>query len=152
VPTVTSLARIAQLAKPLTYWLGLSVQDLLGLMNGWDRAIQYRDGLGHVFHAEIGISPSIVVNLTKAFGLAADKGAKGAALVRSGARSNPAAAPQTPSAAAPAASGALGKGVSALLKSLSGVLGGGPKPPTGGGSGSSSTSSLSGLLGYLLGR
>lgn len=63
VPTLAALANIAKIAYPLTYWLNLSVPDLLAVAQGWARSIQFRDGLGHVFHAEVGILPTTVINL-----------------------------------------------------------------------------------------
>ena len=63
VPTVSALSKIATLAKPLTHWAGLSVVDLLAAVQGWSSGLQFRDGLGHVFHAELGLSPGLVANL-----------------------------------------------------------------------------------------
>jgi phospholipid/cholesterol/gamma-HCH transport system substrate-binding protein len=63
VPTIASLQRIAQLAQPLSAWLGLSAQDIIGIMNGWSRAIQFRDGVSHVFNANLYLDPNIVLNI-----------------------------------------------------------------------------------------
>ncbi|MHB8694481.1 MAG: MlaD family protein [Solirubrobacteraceae bacterium] len=63
VPTLASLQRIAGLAQPLSAWVGLSAQDIIGIMNGWSRAIQFRDGVSHVFNANIYLNPSIVLNI-----------------------------------------------------------------------------------------
>jgi virulence factor Mce-like protein len=63
VPTLASLQRIAGLAQPLSAWVGLSAQDIIGIMNGWSRAIQFRDGVSHVFNANLYLDPSIVLNI-----------------------------------------------------------------------------------------
>jgi virulence factor Mce-like protein len=169
LPTVNALAHIATIANPLTYWLGSSVADVLGLMNGWTRAIQFRDGLGHVFHAELGISPSVIVNLAK-LGLTSHKSsAKTAA--RSGAQPTggtvaPSSSPSSaaPASPAPAPAPAAPNPVSGLLQKLTGLLGGGSGGSGGGssgstagsggsgGSGGSTASNLNSLLGYLLGK
>jgi phospholipid/cholesterol/gamma-HCH transport system substrate-binding protein len=63
VPMLASLQRIAGLAQPLSAWIGLSAQDIVGIMNGWSRAIQFRDGISHVFNANLYLNPSIVLNI-----------------------------------------------------------------------------------------
>jgi virulence factor Mce-like protein len=49
VPTVDALASFSGNVRPLTNVLGTSIDDVLALMEGWARAIQLRDGLGHIF-------------------------------------------------------------------------------------------------------
>lgn len=71
IPTFATLANIAKLAAPLSTWLGLSSQDLFNIFAGWSRAIQYRDGLGHLFHGNLFLDPEIVLK-------AADRGATAA--------------------------------------------------------------------------
>jgi len=68
VPTFASLDNIAGLAKPLSGWLGLSAQDLIAIPANWSKAVQYRDGLSHIFGGEIYLDPQIVLGV-------ADKGA-----------------------------------------------------------------------------
>jgi phospholipid/cholesterol/gamma-HCH transport system substrate-binding protein len=65
LPTLHSLGNLALSAKPLTYWANASVVDLIALLQGWDRAIQFRDGLGHIFHTSVALDPSLIVNLAK---------------------------------------------------------------------------------------
>jgi virulence factor Mce-like protein len=48
-PTLTALQSVASTSKPLTDVLRVSIDDGLGLAEGWARAIQTRDKLGHVF-------------------------------------------------------------------------------------------------------
>lgn len=63
LPTVTSLQNIARLAQPLSTWLGLSSQDFFNVFAGWSRAIQFRDGLGHIFNGDVNLNPEIVLNV-----------------------------------------------------------------------------------------
>jgi phospholipid/cholesterol/gamma-HCH transport system substrate-binding protein len=63
LPAVFSLQRIATLARPLSAWLGLSAQDTVAIMSNWARAIQFRDGVSHVFNANFYLDPSIVLNI-----------------------------------------------------------------------------------------
>jgi virulence factor Mce-like protein len=163
VPTVTALSKIVTLAKPLTHWAGLSVVDLLAAIQGWSSGLQFRDGLGHVFHAELGLSPGLVANLAS-FGVPSLKrGKRAAAAGRTAtapakrAAAQPSAAPASTRASSPA--GVATPGVSGLLHGLSGVLGhvlgsaaaGGSAAPSAS-SGSSGPSNLSSLLNYLLGK
>jgi ABC-type transporter Mla subunit MlaD len=62
VPTLASLQQVAALAQPLSAWLGLSSQDLFNIFAGWDRAIQFRDGLSHIFNGDVYLSPGVVLN------------------------------------------------------------------------------------------
>jgi phospholipid/cholesterol/gamma-HCH transport system substrate-binding protein len=64
-PTVRQLADFAGVARPLTRAAGLSIDDLLGIIWGWSHAIQYRDGLGHIFHAKVALSPQIIYDLAR---------------------------------------------------------------------------------------
>jgi virulence factor Mce-like protein len=165
VPTVTALSNLVTLAKPLTHWAGLSVVDLLAAVQGWSSGLQFRDGLGHVFHAELGISPGLVSNLAGLPALARRHGH--AAGSRTAARQSAAAtgpsAPSSASVQAPSATrgAASSAGVAGLLHGISGALGhvlgsvGGGSAPSSAGSGSSGSSgssNLSNLLNYLLGK
>jgi phospholipid/cholesterol/gamma-HCH transport system substrate-binding protein len=125
VPTVTALSRLARKAGPLTYWGSSSIADLLGALNGWSHAIQFRDGLGHIFNGALSLSPSIVYNLS-ALGIPTPPPP---APHGSGRR-----AVTTPSTAAPTHPATPG----------SAPAGAGGPPP--------SVSNLSGLLRYLVGR
>jgi ABC-type transporter Mla subunit MlaD len=125
LPTVNALAKISRVAYPLTYWLQVALPDVLAVMQGWSRSIQFRDGLGHVFHAEVDISPDVVVNLSK-FGFPAGNSGRAGKAPR---RARPTAAgssvPALAQAHAPATTGSrAGNGLSGLLKTLTGALGG----------------------------
>lgn len=71
IPAVMAIEHTAMLAKPLSSWLGLSVGDLIRIANGWSRAIQYRDGLSHVFNGDFLLNPMIILSM-------ADRGANAA--------------------------------------------------------------------------
>lgn len=64
-PTIRQVADFAGIAQPLTRAAGLSIDDLLGIIWGWSHAIQYRDGLGHIFHAKVALSPQIIYDLAR---------------------------------------------------------------------------------------
>ena len=51
-PTLASLASFAREAAPLSQTLDVSIDDVMGLLEGWARAIQDRDGVGHMFHGK----------------------------------------------------------------------------------------------------
>jgi phospholipid/cholesterol/gamma-HCH transport system substrate-binding protein len=151
VPTVTALSNLATDATPLTHWAGLSVVDLLSLIEGWDSGLQFRDGLGHVFHAELGLSPGLVANLAS-FGLpslsrkpsaatshahAATGPARRTATAASG--SGPAPASANPGATPTAATSSVGAASSGASSGATGASGG-------------TSSSLSSLLDFLLGK
>jgi hypothetical protein len=49
VPTVRAVAQFATTLKPTTETLDIAIDDTLGVVEGWARSIQNRDGIGHVF-------------------------------------------------------------------------------------------------------
>jgi ABC-type transporter Mla subunit MlaD len=51
-PPVQSLSTLAQAAPPLTKALDASIDDVLGFVQGWARATQNRDGVGHYFQGQ----------------------------------------------------------------------------------------------------
>lgn len=51
-PTLRSLARFARTAAPLSQTLDVSIDDTAGVLEGWARAIQNRDGVGHLFRGK----------------------------------------------------------------------------------------------------
>jgi phospholipid/cholesterol/gamma-HCH transport system substrate-binding protein len=150
VPTVTALSNIATLAQPLTHWAGLSVVDLLSLIEGWDSGLQFRDGLGHVFHAELGLSPGLVANLAS-FGVqslarkphAASTQVHGSSAPAQAAASAPAASGPAPASGSPSATATATASASSAATASSGAA-----PGTTGTSGSS----ISSLLNFLLGK
>ena len=69
LPTVQETRRMASTAAPVTRTLRLAIDDTLGLVEGWGRAIQTRDRLGHVFRgrAAVGVETfrSLIAQLTE---------------------------------------------------------------------------------------
>ncbi|XAY08494.1 hypothetical protein DSM112329_05395 [Paraconexibacter sp. AEG42_29] len=63
VPTLKSLDTFAKAAVPLTQALGVATPDLLGVLEGWGRAIQGRDGRGHAFHGGVTFGAGILQTL-----------------------------------------------------------------------------------------
>ena len=60
VPFLQTLSGFAGDLRPATSALGLSVDDLFGTIEGWARAIQQRDGVGHFFRADLRIAPDLL--------------------------------------------------------------------------------------------
>jgi virulence factor Mce-like protein len=174
VPTLAALENIAKIAQPLTYWLGADIgtgpgiDGLLGVVQGWAQAIQFRDGLGHTFHGAVNLDPSLIVNLANlgvtspAARRANERAARKALAAHNPAAPAPTAAASGHPAAAPTAGGmglsgglsGLTGGLTGLINGLTGAVNGGT---TGGGRqpGSSTEApakTLSSLLGYLLGK
>jgi phospholipid/cholesterol/gamma-HCH transport system substrate-binding protein len=56
-PTVKRLATFAVDLVPVTDTLDRSVDNLIGTVDNWSRAVQYRDGLSHIFRGEAAVTP-----------------------------------------------------------------------------------------------
>jgi phospholipid/cholesterol/gamma-HCH transport system substrate-binding protein len=56
-PTLRALDRFATTAAPASTTLGRSIDDTLGVLEGWGRATSARDGLGHTFHGRVILTP-----------------------------------------------------------------------------------------------
>jgi ABC-type transporter Mla subunit MlaD len=147
-PTVASLATFSGALAPVSTILDGSVDNILAVVDNWSRAIQFRDGLSHVFRGEASITPdvlrSLVSRLLGKLSLAAPR--------HRSATANPVAPPKpAPAPAAPAPKptrpgvnvGGVLAGVGATVHK---VLSSTPPPP------SSSGQPLSSLLHYLLGK
>lgn len=65
VPTARALSALTTTSGPATRTLGASIDDLLGLAEGWSRSIQLRDGLSHVFRGRASISVDTIQTLTR---------------------------------------------------------------------------------------
>lgn len=141
-PTAARLDRFATALGPVSSTLDSGATNILGTLEGWARAIQKRDGVGHVFRGELNLSPEIATSLINEFVLGPPVGARGRSS-RHGSRpapapsvapraSGPGASPTQPSPATPGEPliPVLG---STLAKTAAGA-----------------TSGLSSLLGYLL--
>jgi phospholipid/cholesterol/gamma-HCH transport system substrate-binding protein len=73
VPTLASLQNLAKLGRPGSDWLGLSANDLVSIIANWSKAVQYRDGIGHVFGGEIYLDPQIVLGVANKGATAAQR-------------------------------------------------------------------------------
>jgi phospholipid/cholesterol/gamma-HCH transport system substrate-binding protein len=62
-PVVENLASLSQDLQPVSDTLSKSVDNLLAILQNWSRAIQFRDGLSHVFRGEASASPYTVTSL-----------------------------------------------------------------------------------------
>jgi phospholipid/cholesterol/gamma-HCH transport system substrate-binding protein len=152
VPAAQALANLATTSGHASRTLGASIDDLLGLAEGWSRSIQLRDGLSHVFRGRASISVDTIQTLTRRLLLLnrdKDGGARKQATApgregRPAPGAGAASGPGDPAPAQPAAPGVGG----ALKKLLPGLAPGGqqepaPAPAPGG-------NSVQQLLDYLL--
>jgi len=62
-PTVRRLADFSSDVLPLTKALDRSVDNLIATVDNWSRAVQYRDGLSHIFRGEAGMTPQTLESL-----------------------------------------------------------------------------------------
>jgi ABC-type transporter Mla subunit MlaD len=157
-PTVASLASFSSALKPISATLDHSVDNILAVVDNWSRAIQFRDGLSHVFRGEASITADVVQSLVnRMIGPHASHAARRGrqAPVLHLAAPGPAAPASAPPTAPPEPHESLGstvnRRVGALVGGLLGAvsnIGHGAPPPQQ----ASSSSSVSTLLNYLLGR
>jgi phospholipid/cholesterol/gamma-HCH transport system substrate-binding protein len=154
-PTLASLASFSSALRPISRTLDRSVDNILAVVDNWSRAIQFRDGLSHVFRGEASITPDVLQSLVnRLLGGAAKRSAP---LARRTSPAAPAAAPvhrttPTPAGSAPLHRAPLRSRVTAVVNGLvTRILNGSPgsapaqQTPAAG-------SSLSSLLQYLIGR
>jgi phospholipid/cholesterol/gamma-HCH transport system substrate-binding protein len=66
-PAAEQLAAFAGSADAATDTVDQGTGDLLGMMEGWARATQNRDGAGHVFRLGTTLSPALLTALNKSF-------------------------------------------------------------------------------------
>ena len=152
-PTASQLSDFTQQAQPLIDTLDQKngLNAMFGLMNGWDKTIQTRDGLGHVFRLRPEIDAEMLTHALAAYAppglLSSTKTKKLPAI-----KAPVAAAPSKPAAKAPSllklpsildpAVSAVKKIVGSVTGIVSGVVGGNKQ---------SSEGDSSRLLDYLLG-
>jgi ABC-type transporter Mla subunit MlaD len=159
-PVIASLATFSSALVPVSGILNKSVDNLLAIIDNWSRAIQFRDGLGHVFRGEGAVSAdSLTSIINRLLGSHVSAAARRRQSARTPTGTRPAAsssartpagsagqasAPGSSSSSAPPSQPASQGGVAGLLQQLAAAAGGG----------SSSTSapqgSLSSLLNYLV--
>lgn len=161
-PTLNALHTTSVDLIPVSHALSLSVDNIIATAWNWAHAIELRDALGHVFRAEVAITPQTVKELVNRLlsspAVSTPARRPGHRAVRPALR--PVAAPSTATASPPAAKptgGAL-SGVSKVLGGVAGGvlgglgsalhLGGGSSAPQG--AGSSIGGDVTNLLKYLL--
>jgi virulence factor Mce-like protein len=165
-PVVASLASFSTALRPVSGILNHSVDNILAVVDNWSRAIEFRDGLSHVFRGEASVTPDVLQSLIDR--MTAGHSAPATRAHASKPQPQPAPAPShtspgtAPSPAPPAGSPSPGASpappdpVQALGSLLSKLLGPPPATPaapaSGGSSAPSSSSPQSSLLNYLLGK
>jgi phospholipid/cholesterol/gamma-HCH transport system substrate-binding protein len=68
-PVVGRLATLGQAAVPVSGTLDHSIDNLLAIVQNWSRAIQFRDGLSHIFRGEALFSPETFRSLVERLGV-----------------------------------------------------------------------------------
>jgi phospholipid/cholesterol/gamma-HCH transport system substrate-binding protein len=62
LPTARSLAAMATELTPVSHTLDNSADNVIAILENWSRAIQFRDGLSHVFRGEASYSPDLILS------------------------------------------------------------------------------------------
>jgi ABC-type transporter Mla subunit MlaD len=149
-PVISSLATFASALGPVSNILNHSVDNLLAIVDNWSRAIQFRDGLGHVFRGEGAVSADSLTSIINRLlpSLSKTAARRGRSAVRSAGAAKPGATPTAgPSASGPSRGSAPSSppasqgGVAGLVQQLLGGSSSSSQAPQG---------SLSSLLTYLL--
>jgi phospholipid/cholesterol/gamma-HCH transport system substrate-binding protein len=154
LPTlVNASALVRQQVPAVGDALNGSIDNLLALLDNWAHAIQFRDGISHIFRGEATIAPSEYTRLLANLGIARTSGSAPRAVhaTSPAAPPTPSPAPSTP-AAAPVhttlpgvlggAASRLNQTLGSLAQSLTGALNSSTAQ--------SVTSKVKSLLGYLL--
>lgn len=68
-PTVRTLDQLARALPGLTDTLDKSSDNILAILENWSRAIQFRDGMGHVFRGEASLPPDLVLTMLHRLGI-----------------------------------------------------------------------------------
>jgi virulence factor Mce-like protein len=148
-PVVGSLATFSKALAPVSEIVTHSVDNLVAILQNWSRAIQFRDGLSHVFRGEYGFTPQIVtsmINQLQSAGLVGSLHRASLGLARLGrtggsaSRSQGAGAAPAGRGASPTTTGGSGSATSPAPAS----------PPASTGGSSSGSGLLGSLLSYLL--
>ncbi len=63
VPVVDKLQDLTRSADPVLRGVNGSIDNLTGTLENWARAIQFRDGLSHVFRGEASFTPDVAIGL-----------------------------------------------------------------------------------------
>jgi len=63
LPMASSLATLGGDLTPVSRTLDNSADNIIAVLENWSRAIQFRDGLGHVFRGEAGYSTDLITSM-----------------------------------------------------------------------------------------
>jgi phospholipid/cholesterol/gamma-HCH transport system substrate-binding protein len=66
-PTANSLAALGEALPPVSDTLDHSAQNLIAILQNWSRAIQFRDGLSHIFRGEATASANLLTSAVDRF-------------------------------------------------------------------------------------
>jgi phospholipid/cholesterol/gamma-HCH transport system substrate-binding protein len=66
-PAAVELSRFARAAEPASKTVDTGIADTLGFMEAWARAIQDRDGVGHVYRIALTLSPDLISALQQGY-------------------------------------------------------------------------------------
>jgi phospholipid/cholesterol/gamma-HCH transport system substrate-binding protein len=62
VPTLASLSQVSSDLTPVSHTLMLSADNIVATAANWAHAIQFRDGLSHVFRAEVAVTAQTITD------------------------------------------------------------------------------------------
>lgn len=119
VPTLEQFSRLSEELMPISNTLDRSADNLLAVIENWSRAIQFRDGMSHVFRGEAGVGPEALRSMVGR--LTADKKhaeSNGGPQSRKGDKDDAKKAEPTPAAA-----GEPESGLKKILDGAKGTLG-----------------------------
>ncbi|MHB8693258.1 MAG: MlaD family protein [Solirubrobacteraceae bacterium] len=120
VPTALALANVATSLPPVSHALDHSADNIIAIVQNWSRAIQFRDGLGHVFRGEASVSPDLLIGAIQRLAARIHLGKSAARPAQAGSStSKPAVTPSTPSV-----TDAPPTGAGTATAPLAGLLGG----------------------------
>ena len=149
-PVVAQLASFSSALTPISTIINKSFDNLVAILQNWSRAIQFRDGLSHVFRGEASITPQVVESMLNQLQQAGALGSLHSALAQmrhssgSGSGRVPLPAPAGRTSRSSTRTSTTGTSAASAPPSP-------PAPP--GSSGSSGSGGLLGsLLSYLIGR
>jgi phospholipid/cholesterol/gamma-HCH transport system substrate-binding protein len=164
-PVIASLATFAEALQPISSILNGSADNLVAILQNWSDAIQFRDGLSHVFRGEATSTPQIVesmVNQLEQSGLVPslhraasslmklEHGASGSTQQSSSSASTGSSSPAGTTAATPAASAGSPSASAAASPPVAGSGTGSSSPTGSSGSAPASGGPLGSLLSFLL--
>jgi ABC-type transporter Mla subunit MlaD len=120
VPTALALSNLATALPPVSYALDHSADNVIAILQNWSRAIQFRDGLGHVFRGEASITPDLLIGAIQRLAARIHLGKPAAPTAPGSTAAKPALTPPTAGATHPPA----GSGAGSPKAPLAGLLGG----------------------------